>query len=136
MKVDSFIGLVQVNHLLLQQLIQILVLQHCLPQNGRLQKYGNKKLEETPSKFAIFFHVKRSDFRFVTWLMSALKFDLPRLLLEVFRKKTKAELFWPISLSSKRNVKSNDFELVLSRQTTQRNHVQNYASGNSLDTKQ
>ena len=31
-KADSFIGLVQVNHLLLQQLIQILVLQHRLPQ--------------------------------------------------------------------------------------------------------
>ena len=30
---ESFIGLVQVNHLLLQQLIQTLVLQHRLPQN-------------------------------------------------------------------------------------------------------
>ena len=35
MKVESFIGLVQVNHLLLQQLIQILALQHRLPKNGR-----------------------------------------------------------------------------------------------------
>ena len=43
-KAESFIGLVQVNHLLLQQLIQILVLQHHLPQNGRLEKYGDQKL--------------------------------------------------------------------------------------------
>ena len=53
-KPESFIGLVLMNHLLLQQLIQILVLQHRLPQNGRLQKHGDQKLEETPSKFAIF----------------------------------------------------------------------------------
>ena len=32
-KVESIIGLVQVNNLFLQQLIQVLVLQHCLPQN-------------------------------------------------------------------------------------------------------
>ena len=37
-KPESFIGLVHVSHLLLQQLIQILVLKHRLPQNGRLQK--------------------------------------------------------------------------------------------------
>ena len=53
-KAESFIGLVLVNHLLLQQLIQILFLQHFLLQNGRLQKYGNQKLEKTPSKNAIF----------------------------------------------------------------------------------
>ena len=46
----SFIGLVQVNHLLLQQLIQILVLQHRLPQTKRLQKYEDQKLVETLSK--------------------------------------------------------------------------------------
>ena len=48
-KVESFIGLVQVNHLLLKQLIQILVLQHRLPQNRVLQKHGDQKLVETPS---------------------------------------------------------------------------------------
>ena len=30
-----------------------------------------------PSKFAFFFHVKLSDFRFVTWFMLILKFGLP-----------------------------------------------------------
>ena len=54
MKAGNFIGLVQVNDLLLQQQIQILVLQHRLPQNGQLQKYGDQKLVDTPSKFAIF----------------------------------------------------------------------------------
>ena len=34
---------------------------------------------KTPSKFAILFRVKSSDFRFVTWFMSFLNFDLPRL---------------------------------------------------------
>ena len=34
---------------------------------------------KTPSKFAILSRVKRSDFRFVTWFMPFLKFDLPRL---------------------------------------------------------
>ena len=53
-KVESFIGLVQVNRLLLQQLIQILLLQHCLLQNGRLEKYEDQKLIETPCKFSIF----------------------------------------------------------------------------------
>ena len=53
-KAGIFIGLVQVNHLLLKQLIQILVLQNRLPQNGQLQKYGDQKLVETPSKFSIF----------------------------------------------------------------------------------
>ena len=32
-------------------------------------------------------------------------------------------------------IKSNNFELVLSRQTCQTNHVLNYVSGNSLDSK-
>ena len=54
MKAGNFIGLVQVNDLLLQQQIQILVLQHRLPQNGQLQKYGDQKLVDTPSIFAIF----------------------------------------------------------------------------------
>ena len=54
MKAGNFIGLVQVNDLLLQQQIQILVLQHRLPQNGQLQKYDDQKLVDTPSKFAIF----------------------------------------------------------------------------------
>ena len=34
---------------------------------------------KTLSKFAILFHVKPSDFRFVTWFISFLNFDLPRL---------------------------------------------------------
>ena len=34
---------------------------------------------KTPSKFAILSRVKPSDFRFVTWFMSFLRFDLPRL---------------------------------------------------------
>ena len=81
-KAESFIGLVQVNLLLPQQLIQVLVFQYHLPQNGQLQKY--QKLVETPSKFANFFHVKPSDSRFVTWLLSFLKFGLPGMLFEVF----------------------------------------------------
>ena len=39
--IELYTEWVQVNHLLLEQLIQILVLQHRLPQNKRLQKYGN-----------------------------------------------------------------------------------------------
>ena len=56
MKAESLTGLVRVNNLPLKQLIQlqILVLQHRVPQNRRLQKYGDKKLLETPSKIAIF----------------------------------------------------------------------------------
>ena len=53
-KPESFIGLVHVSHLLLQQLIEILVLQHRLPHNGRLQKQEDKKLVENQSKFATF----------------------------------------------------------------------------------
>ena len=48
-------------------------------------------LGKTPSKCATLFHVKPSDFRFVTWFESFLKFDLPRLQFEVFQ--TKSELF-------------------------------------------
>ena len=74
MKVESFLGLVLVNHLL-QQLIQIiLVLQHGLPQNEEI------------------FYIKRSDFRFITWFMSILKFGLPRLWFKIFH--TKTELFF------------------------------------------
>ena len=36
-------------------------------------------LGKTPSKFAILSRVKPSDFRFITWFRSFLKFDLPRL---------------------------------------------------------
>ena len=124
----------------------MIVLQHRLPQNKRLQKYGDWKLVETPNKFyfitvylllfiIILFHVKSSDFRFVTWFMSILKFGLPRLPFEVFRRKIKTELFWTISASFKRNIKSNDFELMLSKQACQRNHVLNYGSENFLSTK-
>ena len=59
----------------------------------RLLKYWDQKLVETPSKSAIFFHVKPSGFRFVTWFMSIHKFSLPRLSLEVFQTRTKTELF-------------------------------------------
>ena len=56
---------------------------------------------------------------------------------EIFGTKTETGLLWAISVSSKRNIKSNDFELVLSRQTCSKlwNHVLNYASGNGLGTK-
>ena len=81
------------NHLLLQQVILVLVLRHRLRQNGRLQKCGDEKLLETPSKFAIFSLVKSSDFIFITWFMSILKFGLPQLSFEVLRTKTKTELF-------------------------------------------
>ena len=127
-KADSFIVLVQVNHLLLQQLIKIRVLQHRLPQSGRLQKYGDKKLVETRSKFVIFLHVRRSDLRFVTWFMSILKFGLPRLSSEVLRTKRKTELFRAIPGSSKSKIKNNGFEFLISMQTCQRNQVLNYAS--------
>ena len=42
-------------------------------------KSMSHKTRKTPSKFAILSRVKPSDFRFVTWFMSFLKFDLPRL---------------------------------------------------------
>ena len=67
--------------------------------------------------------------------MSILKFGLPRLSFEVFQTKAKTELFWTISVSSKKNIKSNDFKLVLSRQTYQRNHMLNNASGDGVGTK-
>ena len=65
--------------------------------------------------------------------MTILKFGLSRSSFEIFQTK-KTELFWAISVLSKRNAKSNDFELVLSRQACQRNHVLNYASENGLTT--
>ena len=95
MKAESFIGLVQVNHLFLRQLIQILVLQHRLLQNGQLQRYGDQKLIEISCKFTIFFYVTPSDFRFVAWFMSILKFGLPRLSFEVFKTKQKLSNFEP-----------------------------------------
>ena len=78
-KEGSFIALVQGNHLLPEQLIQILVLQHLLPQNERLQEYGDQKRLETLSTFVVFFHLKLSDVTFVAWFMTILQFDLPRL---------------------------------------------------------
>ena len=49
-KAASFLGLVLGNHLI-QQLIQILlVLQHGLPQNGRLKNVGIKSKSEKPRK--------------------------------------------------------------------------------------
>ena len=71
----------------------ILILQHGLPQNVRLEKYRDQKLVETPSKFAISFHVKSSDSRFVTWFMPFLKFGLSRLSFEVFHTKANTDLF-------------------------------------------
>ena len=81
---------------LLRQLIQIiLVLQHGLSTTRRMiekiweSKAASKKPRKsmshkttsgkTPSNFAILSPVKPSDFRFGTWFMSFLKFDLPRL---------------------------------------------------------
>ena len=93
MKGEIFINLVLVNHLLLQQVIQILILQHHLPQNGRLRKCGDKKLVETPSKLAFFCSYKTQRFHIFTWFMSSLKFGPPQLLFEVFLTKTKTELF-------------------------------------------
>ena len=83
----------------------------------------------------LFFLVKRSDFRFVTWFMSILKFGLPQLSFEVFLTKRKNELFLAISVSLKGYIKSNSFELVLWRQTCQRKSVLNYDSGNGLFAK-
>ena len=78
-KEGSFKALVQRNHLLPEQLIQILVLQHLLPQNERLQEYGDQKRLQTLSTFVVFFHLKLSDVTFVAWFMTILQFGLPRL---------------------------------------------------------
>ena len=67
--------------------------------------------------------------------MSILKIGLPRMSFEVLWIKTKTELFWAIAVSSKRNIKSNDFDLALSRQTCQRNHLLSYTSENGLGIK-
>ena len=91
MKAESFLGLVLVNHLL-QQLMQIkLVLQQSTTKRT-IEKIWESKatskkpwkcilhktiLGKTPSKFAILFHLKPSDFRFVTWFKSFLMFGLP-----------------------------------------------------------
>ena len=48
-KAESFIGFA-----FLQQLIQMLVLQHRLSQNGQLQNNGDQNLVENSGKFAIF----------------------------------------------------------------------------------
>ena len=77
MKAESSIGLVQVNYLLLQQLIQILALQHRLPQII-CRKMGIKNLWKL-SVNSLFLHEKSSDFRFVTCFMSIPKFGRPRL---------------------------------------------------------
>ena len=53
---------------------------------------------------SVFFHVKPNDFRFVTCFMSIFKFGLPWLLFEILQTKTKAELLWASSVSSKRNI--------------------------------
>ena len=82
-KAETFFGLVLVNHLL-QQLIQINTsfttrsTTKRMVQEIRGSKATAKKLRKsmshettsgkTPSKFAILFHVKSSDFRF-TWFM-------------------------------------------------------------------
>ena len=42
-------------------------------------KSMSHKTRKTPSKFAILSRVKPSDFRFVTWFISFIRFDLPRL---------------------------------------------------------
>ena len=52
-----------------------------------------------------------------------------------FFQTKKKELFQAISVSPKRDTKNNNFELVLSRQICQRNHVLHYASEKGLDAK-
>ena len=118
MKSVSFLGVVLVNHLFQQLILIILVLQHSLPQNvlGKIlgSKAASKKprksmshkatSEKTPNKFAILSHVKPSDFKFVTWFMLFVKFDLPQLQSEV--SQTKGDLFWAFPVSSKRNIKT------------------------------
>ena len=89
MEAVSFLRLVLVNNLR-QQLIQIiLVLQQekrtieeiwrskATSKNPRKSMSHKTTSGKTPSKFAILFHVKPSEFRFVTWFTSFLKFDLP-----------------------------------------------------------
>ena len=49
-KSSELLRLVLVNHLLQQQIQIILVLQHSLPQNGRLKKYGNQKQHQRNHK--------------------------------------------------------------------------------------
>ena len=139
LKAESFINhsLVQLNHLLLQQLTQILVWQqNGLPKNGRQQKYVDKKFVEAPSKIAIFFPCKTQWFQICYLVRVNSPVWFLRLPFEVFWTKTKTQLTWTISVSCKRNIKSNDFEPVLSRQTCQRSYVLNHASGNGLCTKQ
>ena len=114
-------------------LIRRLVLQHRLPQNRRLQKHWDQKLVKTPSKFAIFY-LLFSDLVLGTFQFSSLVFHDCRL--KFSEQKQKPSYFWAISVSSKRNIKCNDFELVLSRQTCQRNHVLNYASWSGLGGKE
>ena len=50
---------------------------------------------ETPRIFAIFFHVKPIDLKFVFWFMSAVKFGLPLLSFEVFGRKKRLNYFEP-----------------------------------------
>ena len=82
------------NHLF-QQLIQIIpVLQHDLPQNGRLKKYGDQKQhqkkhgslchieqpqEKIPVNLLFFPHKKPNDVKFVAWFMLILKYGPPRM---------------------------------------------------------
>ena len=68
---------------------------------------------ETPRIFAIFFHVKPIDLKFIFWFMSAVKFGLPLLSFEVFGTKKRLNYFEPISISSKRNIKKNDLSTVM-----------------------
>ena len=112
LKAESFRGLVQVNHLLPQQLIQMLALQCYLPQNRRLQRYVDQKVVQTPNVQVnlLFFPCKNpvaSDL-LLGLSMSIFKFGLPWLSFGAFQTKIKTELLWVISvLSSKRNIKSN-----------------------------
>ena len=118
-KSESFIGLVQKNHLLLKQLIQTLGFLERLLHNGKLQKYGDQ-----------------NSYIFPIWFTSIHKFGPPRLSVEAFWTKTKDGLFWAISVSSKRDIKSNNLKLVLSMQKCQRSLMTQYASRNTLGTKQ
>ena len=83
------------NHLLPEQLIQILVLQHLLPQKERLQEYGDQKRLETLSTFVVFFHLKLSDVTFVACFMTILQFVFHDCSLDFSEQKQKQSCFEP-----------------------------------------
>ena len=69
--------------------------QYHLLQNEQLQIYKDQKLVETTCKFAIFFHVKPSDFRFVTWSCQFSSLVFPDDRLKFSEQKQKLSYFEP-----------------------------------------